>query len=105
MKDVVVASGTVIIFSCGANLGCPKRHKSKDYAKQVSFLFCNVSRVQEIQGLSQKEPHKIANMFFSELLSAPAVKNVNAILQEYQATMRCVYHLRLAKVSARVKEV
>jgi hypothetical protein len=49
MKDVVVASGTVIIFKFGANLGCPKRHKSMDYAKQVSFLFCNVSRVQKIQ--------------------------------------------------------
>jgi hypothetical protein len=85
MKDVVVASGTVIIFSCGANLGCPKRHKSKNYAKQVSFLFCDVSRPQDIQRLSQKEAHKIANRFFSEFLGAPAVKNVNAILQEYQA--------------------
>jgi predicted subunit of tRNA(5-methylaminomethyl-2-thiouridylate) methyltransferase len=40
----------------------------------------------EVQPYTQDEANRIANMFFSDLFSTPAVAHITAIIKEYKAT-------------------
>jgi hypothetical protein len=44
------------------------------------------NRVPEVQPYTQDEANRIANMFFSDLFSTPAVAHITAIIKEYKAT-------------------